>query len=87
MNVALTNINVFSPPNGLVAYWKLGEDRATTTVFHDYASGGSLTYDPSIGNPNLKLSSLMEMREIYLKFCPEATYTYWNDTLGFYDCA
>ena len=88
MNVALTNINNFSPPNGLVAYWKLSEDRATATVFHDYASGGSLTYDPtSGGNANMTLSSLMEMREIYLKFCSEATYMYWNDTLGFYDCA
>jgi proprotein convertase subtilisin/kexin type 5 len=26
------------------------------------------------------------MREIFLKICPEGTYSSFNETLGFYDC-
>lgn len=29
---------------------------------------------------------LMEMREIYLVFCDEGKFMYWNDTLGYFDC-
>jgi len=85
MNIALTKINNFSPPNTLLAYWKLDEDRKLDTVFHDFASGGTVTYDPMVAN--ISMPSLIEMREIFLIFCPEGTYSEMNLTLGYYQCS
>jgi hypothetical protein len=83
-NIALSKIQNFSPPNTLIAYWKLSEDKTKDSVFRDYASGGNITYDPTTNGTIV--ANLMEMREIYLVFCPEGTFSIWNDTLGFYSC-
>jgi len=83
-NVALTEIGDFSPPNQILAYWKLDEKR-TDTKFFDFASGNTVFYEPAVtlGKP---LADIVEMREIYLKMCPEGTYVVYNETLGFFNC-
>lgn len=82
--MALTSITSFQPPNSLIAYWKLNEDRTKDVIFKDFASGGTIVYDPTTSGQSV--SKLMEMREIYLVFCPEGSYSYWNDTLNYYSC-
>lgn len=81
--VAISTLNDFNPPNEILAYWRLDEKK-TDTKFKDFRSVGTLAYDPTPSG--FGMSDLMEMREIYLKFCPEGTYVYFNDTLGFYNC-
>ncbi|TNV75036.1 hypothetical protein FGO68_gene6423 [Halteria grandinella] len=80
---AITTLSDFNPPNELLAYWKFDEKRSQTS-FIDFASKGSLSYDPT--PTGFKLADLMEMREIYLKMCPEGTFIYFNETLGYYNC-
>lgn len=81
---AITTLNDFNPPNQLLAYWKFDEKRNQNS-FLDFASNGLVTYDPTPSG--FKVADLMEMREIYLKMCPEGTYIYFNETLGYYACS
>jgi hypothetical protein len=82
-NVAITDLVNINPPNTMFAYWKLNEKK-TDPYFSDYASNGTVIYDPTLVGKTLL--NYVEMREIYLKFCPEGSYVYFNDTLGFYNC-
>ncbi len=83
-NVALTDISDFSPPNELLAYWRLDESKKVDTTIKDFASRGSVSFDPvSIGKT---MADIMEMREIYLKMCPEGSFLTFNETLAYYDC-
>lgn len=64
MNVAFSTV-----PSNMIAYWRLDEKNdGTYTAFTDSVS--LLTFDPT---PVL-LTSVVEMREIYLKICPESFY-------------
>lgn len=75
MDISFTTAN----PN-MVAYWRLNEDRKTQSVFKE--SVMLTTFDPA---PKL-LSDVVEMREIYLKMCPEGFYGQFNDTSGMQEC-
>lgn len=50
----------------MLAYWRLDEDRKTATAFKD--SVKNLLVTPTAP---LTLAMVVEMREIYLKICPE----------------
>lgn len=68
----------------MLAYWKLDEKKTDVGGFKDFASNGALTFDPiSVGK---SMSTLVEMREIYLKLCPEGSFVEYNDTLSYYVC-
>lgn len=84
-NVYLSNIDEssFNPPNKLLAYWRLDEKKSDT-VFKDSGTPG-LTYDPLV-TLGLAMNTIVEMREIYLKMCPEGTFIYFNETMGYYNC-
>jgi hypothetical protein len=66
----------------MISYWRLNEDRKTQIEFKD-SRNPTLTYNPLTitGNPK-NLNEIVEMREIYLKFCPEGTYGKFNETSG-----
>ena len=66
----------------MLSYWRLNEDRKTQTEFKD-SKTPSMTYNPmsNVANPK-PLSEIVEMREIYLKFCPEGTFGEFNETSG-----
>ena len=67
-------------PVNMVAYWRLNEDRKTQIEFKD-SKNIALTYNPMNHPTNPKfLSEIVEIREIYLKMCPEGTYGYFNET-------
>jgi hypothetical protein len=65
----------------MLAYWRLDEDRKTATVFRDSLS--ALTFTPAAP---LTLPMLVEMREIYLKICPEGFYGIFNETSFMAEC-
>ena len=84
-NVDLSDITNISPPNELLAYWKLNENRRTDTSIKDFASNNVVILDPvTIGRT---MTDIMDMREIYLKMCPEGSYIFFNETLNYFDCA
>jgi hypothetical protein len=64
-------------------YFKFDEKKNQNS-FIDFSSKGSYSYDPT--PTGFKLADMMEMREIYLKMCPEGTLIYFNDTLGYFNC-
>lgn len=33
------------------------------------------------------MADIMDMREIYLKMCPEGSFIIYNETIGYFDCA
>jgi hypothetical protein len=73
-------------PLSLISYWRLNEDRKTQSEFRDSVEP-TLTYNPMTHITNPKpLSELVEMREIYLKFCPEGFYGRFNETSGVQEC-
>ena len=75
-NVDLTDLRNFSPPNQLLAYWKLNENRRTETLIRDFASNNTVILDPvSLGRT---MADIMDMREIYLRMCPEGTFIRFN---------
>jgi hypothetical protein len=65
----------------MVAYWRLNEDRKTATVFRESVKGTIYTPDAS-----LTLPMLMELREIFLKICPEGYYGRFNETSNMAEC-
>ncbi len=66
----------------MVSYWRLNEDRKTQVEFKDSATP-AITYNPLSNPTNPKaLIDLVEMREIYLKLCPEGFYGEFNETSG-----
>ncbi|CDW71957.1 neurohypophysial n-terminal domain containing protein [Stylonychia lemnae] len=72
-----------APPD-MIAYWRLDDKNdGSTQVFSEATSNQVITYDPQ---PILKIQDLVEFREIYLKLCQEGTYSYFNETLGYYIC-
>jgi hypothetical protein len=73
-------------PTKMVAYWRLNEDRKNQVEFKD-SKTPSLSYNPmsNVANP-LALKDVVEMREIYLKMCPEGTYGEFNETSGVQEC-
>jgi hypothetical protein len=58
------------------------------TTWYDSASlnGNTIYYDPTTSTPSYSLMSVVEMREIYLKLCPEGQYVTWDSFLGYYVC-
>jgi|LauGreDrversion4_2_1035121.scaffolds.fasta_scaffold13742_4 hypothetical protein len=66
----------------MIAYWRLNEDRKNQIEFKDSVTP-ALTYNPmsNVANPK-PLNEVVEMREIYLKLCPEGTYGRFNETSG-----
>jgi hypothetical protein len=69
-----------------LAYWRLDEKKNSLAFVDSASTNNKVTFDPvpAIGKT---VGDLIEMREIYLKFCPEGTYMYFNETLGFYNCS
>jgi hypothetical protein len=70
-----------TPPPGMLAYWRLDEDWKTATSFRESVNG--TIYIPPAP---LTVSTIVEMREIYLRLCPEGTYAVYNDTSNMQDC-
>ena len=79
-------ISFSNAPAQMVAYWKLNENRKNQVEFKDNKTD-SLSYNPmsNVANP-LPLKDVVEMREIYLKLCPEGTYGQFNETSGVQEC-
>lgn len=67
-------------PSTLYAYWRLDEKK--NDIIYKDSSAGGMVMSPS----PLPISTTSEMREIYLKICPEGYYSEYNETLAFYNC-
>ena len=65
----------------MVSYWRLDEYRTNNTAFKDSKTG--LLYTPTAP---ITLPMIMELREIYLRICPEGSYVVFNDTSNMVDC-
>ena len=65
----------------MFVYWRLDEDRKTATAFKE--SVKNTLFTPP--NP-LTLPSVVEMREIFLKICPEGYFGLFNETLNMAEC-
>ena len=65
----------------MLAYWRLDEYRTNNTAFRDSVKG-------TISTPTAPwtLSMIMELREIYLKICPEGTYGVFNESSNMAEC-
>lgn len=55
----------------MLAYWKLGEPNDGSVLYFTDSKTTSLTYTPVAP---YDLPAIVEMKEIYLKFCPEGEY-------------
>ena len=78
------NIYQTPVPSELLSYWRLNElNDISVTKLKDLGVD-SLIYDPSIAFPTWSMLAEIEKREIYLKFCEEGKYIYWNDIKGYY---
>jgi hypothetical protein len=65
----------------MFVYWRLDEDRKTATSFKESVKNAQFTPP----NP-LTLPSLIEMREIFLKICPEGFFGRFNETINMAEC-
>jgi hypothetical protein len=60
------DISFTTAPEDMFVYWRLDEDRKTATTFKESVKNAQ--YTPPTP---LTLPGLVEMREIFLKICPE----------------
>lgn len=66
------NIDYTAIPSTMIAYWKLNEVNDGSITYYTDSKTTSLTYTPSAP---YGITAIQEMKEIYLKFCPEGQYT------------
>ena len=69
-----------APPD-MYAYWRLDEDRKTQTAFKE-----SVRNDLFTPIAPLTLPGIVEMREIFLKICPEGFFGQFNETSNMAEC-
>ena len=71
----------------LVAYWRLDEKNDGTVItFKDKGLNSTLVMNPTLESPAYTVASRMNMSEIYLKICPEGSYSKMNTLFGYYEC-
>lgn len=75
------NLYYSTIPSTLVSYWRLDEPNDGTKTYFTDSADTSLT-----STPTNALTSVVEMREIYLKLCGDGYYVNYDYTNGYYTC-
>lgn len=74
------NVSFGTIPTTLIIYYRFNEiNDGTYTQWVDSITP-TIFMNPTTKSPSYQLMNTVQMREIYLKICPEGYYAIWDDS-------